>query len=952
MFLTIIDVSFAIPNPAAVYCKELGYDYKIVKTEQGERGICIFPDKECEEWEFFKGICGKEYSYCAKHGYDIKTETDGKNPYSPEYAVCIYRGKKIGSVNNLMKLSETLKESELIIEEETTVSKEESVKEESASIAISEATTELPSTFDWRNKDGQNWMTSVKNQGSCGSCWAFADIGGVEAQYNIANNNPDIDLNLSEQDLVSCCSVCGSCSGGYLEYGLDYIQYTGVIDEDCFPYSATNELCSNRCSDWENRLTKICDWKQTPTNEPEDIKYYLTTVGPIISAMWYDMGGYFDENGIFRCNGNWGVNHGIVIVGYNDTGGYWILKNSWGIGWGGTSPEPEPYDGYFFVGYDTCSIANGGGYYNSYPIKFYAIIDEIAPSSVTDLTFINSTGITATLEWTATGNDGLVGSPYHYKIAFSTEPISESNYDSVQKQWFYNSEPAGTKINASVKGLFPETTYYFAVKAYDKCENPSDISNVISGTTGTPIILFEDDIESGNKGWNRSWTIRSNKTWGEDDPVLWHITEHRSTSPTHSWYYGIEEQWNYNTGTTNNGSLVSPIIDITDYTDVYLILKYSADLEPQGGGHWGDYFSGSLWIDDLNWGMGLISFNNKSTNGEFIKKMFYLDHWGKGLQITFDFESVDELYNDYEGIYLDDIQIIADGYKPIADANGPYINESGDTITFDGSASYDPDGDHLDYSWDFGDGSYGYEKIMTHTYSSPGVYNVSLFVVEWNAQSEYSNTTATVNVDSDGDEVWYNEDNCILIYNPDQRDINNDGYGNICDPDIDDDGTVDYDDYIILAGAYISTIGDTNYDERADFDNDDSIDYDDYIILAGAYGSAPGPSYGSNSDSDGWIDEMDNCWFVSNPDQIDTDDNCLEPPYTSDPECGDACTPESSSKSEDKIKKEKRPKAYFTLPYLLGITIPSFIFIVIALIEIFVLGLIIRKFHVTSKKRK
>lgn len=80
-YFIIVDITFATPNPAAVYCKELGYEYKIVDTDQGQKGVCIFPDKECEEWDFFTGGCGKEYSYCVKKGYDIETATDGKTHF-------------------------------------------------------------------------------------------------------------------------------------------------------------------------------------------------------------------------------------------------------------------------------------------------------------------------------------------------------------------------------------------------------------------------------------------------------------------------------------------------------------------------------------------------------------------------------------------------------------------------------------------------------------------------------------------------------------------------------------------------------------------------------------------------------------------------------------------------------------------------------------------------------
>jgi putative hemolysin len=102
-----------IPNPAAVYCKNLSYEYKTVQVKGGEKGICILPDKECDAWDFFKGLCGKEYSYCVKKGYDIETARDGKNPFSPEYAVCVpkVRGLEKKSVTDLMDFNRLLKTS-------------------------------------------------------------------------------------------------------------------------------------------------------------------------------------------------------------------------------------------------------------------------------------------------------------------------------------------------------------------------------------------------------------------------------------------------------------------------------------------------------------------------------------------------------------------------------------------------------------------------------------------------------------------------------------------------------------------------------------------------------------------------------------------------------------------------------------------------------------------------
>jgi len=123
-------------------------------------------------------------------------------------------------------------------------------------------------------------------------------------------------------------------------------------------------------------------------------------------------------------------------------------------------------------------------------------------------------------------------------------------------------------------------------------------------------------------------------------------------------------------------------------------------------------------------------------------------------------------------------------------------------------------------------------------------------------------------VDTDNDGIIDSEDNCVDVYNPDQRDTNQDGYGNICDPDLDNDGDVTSDDGDIVEAAYGLTPESPEWDSDTDLNGDDIIDMSDVIIWSDMYGDPPGPSYGLNADGDGWIDEKDNCPDVTLTKQI------------------------------------------------------------------------------------
>ena len=176
------------PNPADVYCAEMGYQTRAVEEAGGVRTDCLFPDGTvCDTWQFFTGGCGAAFSYCAAHGYDQVTRNDGQDPFSPRYAVCVTGSNVVGSVSDLTGLSRRYNEPSLPAPNPNS----------SAPGTVPPKAKVVPAAFDWRNYNGQDWMTPVGNQAQCGTCWAFSAIGTTEAVYNIATNFPDLDLDLS-----------------------------------------------------------------------------------------------------------------------------------------------------------------------------------------------------------------------------------------------------------------------------------------------------------------------------------------------------------------------------------------------------------------------------------------------------------------------------------------------------------------------------------------------------------------------------------------------------------------------------------------------------------------------------------------------------------------------------------------------------------------------------------
>ncbi|MEA1905543.1 MAG: C1 family peptidase, partial [Euryarchaeota archaeon] len=141
-------------------------------------------------------------------------------------------------------------------------------------------------TFDWRNVGGEDWMTSVKEQGPCGSCWVFCATGAFEAQINIDAGDPTIDFDSSEQNILSC-SGGGDCEeGGWVNATLEYIRDIGVPDEGCFRYRANDSIsCNDTCSDWQDRAW-TCERIGVPVcHRTECYKWILEDYGPMVVVL-------------------------------------------------------------------------------------------------------------------------------------------------------------------------------------------------------------------------------------------------------------------------------------------------------------------------------------------------------------------------------------------------------------------------------------------------------------------------------------------------------------------------------------------------------------------------------------------------------------------------------------------------------------------------------------------
>lgn len=174
--------------------------------------------------------------------------------------------------------------------------------------------------IDWTTKDGV--VTAVKNQGQCGSCWAFSATGGLEGAWGLASD----PKNFSEQQLVDCSKKYGNngCNGGLMDSAFKFVKDNGIVIESAYPYTAKDGTCKTATGPY--KISGYTDIQRGSTNDLANKLAGRPISVAVDASNWSPY-----KSGIFSNCGT-SLNHGVLLVG--STADAWRIKNSWGPGWG------------------------------------------------------------------------------------------------------------------------------------------------------------------------------------------------------------------------------------------------------------------------------------------------------------------------------------------------------------------------------------------------------------------------------------------------------------------------------------------------------------------------------------------------------------------------------------------------------------------------------------------
>jgi len=282
-------------------------------------------------WKSYKATFGKTYESDAeeRRRYDV-------------FNANMQKAAEFNTIDNLAHYGMTSVSDRFPEELYSDINTEELARLEVEPEPTAEQVSALPTSFDSRKK---GWIPAIRNQGQCGSCWAFSTVATVAASH--AKKKGKSPLVLSEQQLVDCDTSCNGCSGGLASKGLNYAKKGLMLLSD-YPYKAAEGTCKYNSGKVKAKVSTVTSVSSTVSA----MKTAVQSAG-IISVRINASKLHSYDDGIMSASGcSTSPNHAVNVVGWGKSGSteYWIVRNSWGTSWGES--------GYFRIvtGSNACGI--------------------------------------------------------------------------------------------------------------------------------------------------------------------------------------------------------------------------------------------------------------------------------------------------------------------------------------------------------------------------------------------------------------------------------------------------------------------------------------------------------------------------------------------------------------------------------------------------------------------